>query len=310
VTERLSSGEYFNRLQWSAFANYSESGQASGGLIQRSTTGELSYALDHGISVVGDVGYQWISTDFALANGANSLSGAIYLGGLNFNWAKLTGSVRAGEQYKSFSVTGNLSYEITPRLSLSLNAQDGVNAPGAGGFGGLGGFGGFGGGFGGFGGGLGALSSPGLIGLGNVLGLSNSVARIQAESAALGYTGDDYTMSLSAYNQTQDTETTVPTGLNGDLRSQGFFVNLGRQFASGLNVGISAGIDNQTLLVGSSTGLQFQAHASYALVDGTSLYTYATYFERGSSTALSALSPDSGDVSSVAIGVGITHQFF
>ena len=63
VTERLSTGQYFERVQASVMGSYSEMGESTGGLIERSAMGELSYAIDHGISIVGDVGYQTVAAN-------------------------------------------------------------------------------------------------------------------------------------------------------------------------------------------------------------------------------------------------------
>jgi hypothetical protein len=316
ITERLTSGEFFNRVRWSAIASYSEMGAASSALTQRSATGELSYAIDHGLSVLADVGYQSITSRATLRD---TLSSPIYMGGFQFNLARLTGSFRAGEQFHSFSMTGNLVYVLSPRISLFASALDGINTPGAAlfnpqamfgslqqGFGGGGGLqlpGGIGG-IGGFGG-LGGVGNPG-----GVVGLQNSIARFKSQNVGLNYVYEDYNLSVSGFNTSQGTQTATPVGQNPDLRSTGVYVATSKPLAQDIIGSLYTSYRNDTLQVGSADTADLGVTVSYSLYNNTQLYTQGTYFKRFSSAALAGLpGGGGGDVSSFSIIVGITHTF-
>jgi uncharacterized protein (PEP-CTERM system associated) len=307
VTERLSSGQYFERLQWGAIASYSEMGQATGGLTQRTAMGNLSYAIDHGISLVGTAGYETVKSQFGFKS---PLNGPIFLGGMQFNTARLTGEFQLGEQYRTFSAVGHLNYQITSRLNFTASAQDGVNAPGAGAFQTPGQL--LGAYLGGLASGQFQLPSSGILTLGdvqNAVGLQNSIARLQMENASLGYANDYYNLGLSVYNTVQDTQTAVPTGQNGDLRSQGIVASYGRPLGRDLNASLYAGFHTDSLQVGSDTGIDLQGRMDYSLNPTTGFYGYVGYYQRNSSNALSGVSSGSGDFSEVTVGLGIHHQF-
>lgn len=318
ITERLTSGEFFTRVQWSAIASYSEMGAASAGLTQRSATGEISYAIDHGFSVLADVGYQSITSRSAFRD---TLSSPIYMGGFQFNLARLTGQFRAGEQFHSFSMTGNVTYVVSPRMSLFASAQDGINTPGAAMFNPqamfgslLQGFGGgqiqFPGGFGGLGG-LGGFGGPGGLGnLGGVVGLQNSIARFRSQNVGMSYAFEDYNLSASGFNIAQETQTAVPIGQNPDLRSTGVTVAMSKMLAQDITGSLYGSYRNDTLQVGSADSINFGASASYAMNQNTQLYMQGTYFKRLSSAGLTAVPGGiGGDVSAVSVVVGITHTF-
>jgi hypothetical protein len=305
VTERISSGDYFARLQWGLIGNYSQMGQSAGGLTQRSAMGELAYAIDHGISLVADGGYQSVKSDFAFRD---ILNGPIILGGLRFDLARLNGEFRVGEQYHSFSAVGHLTYQITPRISLAADAQDNVTAPGANLLtpdallGGL----------------LQGIASGQIqipasgISLGNLInavGLQNSIARFKTDTLSLSYAFEETTFTASAFNTEQRTETPLLAGQNGDLRTTGFGANIDRQFSQDLRGSINASYRDDSLLVGRAKYFEIGAIAEYSLTGADQLYLQGDYYHRLSDRTLAAFSAESGSVSAASIRLGLRHTF-
>ena len=305
VTERLSTGDYFSQVQLGITGSYSEQGQGTGGLIQKSAMADISYAINHDVSVVGNAGYQTVQ---AAVPFQNPLNGPIFMAGLQFNFARLSGQFRVGEQYHSFSGTGSLNYQITPRLNVSATAQDGVSTPEA------------------------NLFTPGLVNLllndiatgqiqipssgiltvGDLLGaigLNNSIARFRMETVSLSFAPDDFTLSVGGYDTSQDTETPVPTGQNGDLDTIGVYANISHQFGNGLSANFSTSYHTDALQIGGASDVEFSLSGSYALGQTIQLYAEADYFERLSNSALAAASPDSGSLSTTSISLGIRYHF-
>ncbi|HEX3755795.1 MAG TPA: hypothetical protein VHV26_12055 [Rhizomicrobium sp.] len=306
ITERLNSGDYFTRMQWGVIASYSQMNPSAGGLTQRSATGELSYAIDHGVSVVVDGGYQTVKADYALRD---VLNGPIIMGGMQFDLAKLTGKVLVGEQYHSFSGVGNLNYQLTPRLSLQAAAQDNVNAPGA------------------------NLVTPGALisgllqgiasgqiqlppsgvmdlnGLINLVGLENSIARFRTQTLSLLYNYGETSVTAAAFNTTQDTENPLPAGQNYNMRTTGVYANIGHQFSQDVSGGLNILYHDDRLEVGGASGMEYDASLNYRLNDTSSLYLVGDYYQRSSSQELTSVSASSGSVSAISILVGINHSF-
>ncbi len=303
ATERLSTGDYFSQLQLGITGIYSEQSQGAYGLIQKSAMADFTYAINHDISVVGNAGYQTVQAALPFSN---PLDGPIFMAGLQFNFAKLTGQFRVGEQYRSFSGSGNLSYQITPRLSLAATAQDGVNTPGA------------------------NLFTPGIIAalvngiasgqiqlppsitlndLLGAIGLENSVARFRTETVSLSFSPEIFTLTAGIYDTTQDTETPVAAGQNGNLDTLGVFANISRQFTDDLSGSFTSSYHTDTLQVGGASDVEFSLMGNYLLSRAIQLYAEADYFRRLSDSTLAAASPDSGSLSSTSINLGIRYHF-
>jgi hypothetical protein len=305
-TQRILSGEDFTQLQWSAVANYSEMNRAAGGLIQRSATGQLAYALTHGIDIVADGGYQTVRAAVPLSS---LLSGPVFMGGLQFDTPQLNGEFRVGEQYRSVSVTGHLSYMITPILTLSGAATDDVSTPGA------------------------NILSPtallnnlvsgilsgqiqiptsGALAINpNTLGLSlqNSPARIKTQTVSLQYGVDRITAGISGFAETQDNLSAILPGQNRHLRQLGISPSLNYVFSQDWTGTARMTYSHQTLAVGSSNDGEFDLDSEYRLSDQTQLYGDISYYRRLSNSSLTAFSKNSGDVSITSFRIGIRHQF-
>ena len=204
LMERITSGSDFTRLQWGAIASYTEMDQSSGGLAQRSATGQLSYAIMQGLSFVANGGYQTVKANTVLIKPS---SGPVILGGLNFDLPRLKGEFRVGEQYRSFSGVGHLLYQITPHMSFVAAATDNITTP------------------------LGSLldqssllqSTVAALGSGQVslpassgpfngallngallnVGLQNEVARIRTATTSLNYVFENFTATIAGFGTMQ-----------------------------------------------------------------------------------------------------------
>jgi uncharacterized protein (PEP-CTERM system associated) len=307
VTERITSGDYFNRLQWSAIGSYSEMGQSTGNLIQRSATGELSYAITHELAVLGDFGYQNVKARVPLNK---ALSGPIYLGGLRFDYARLTGEFRVGQQYRSFSANGHLRYEISPIVALSAEVTDSVTTPGA------------------------NLTKPtdllgaviqglasgqiqipasGILDLNNLslgnIGLQNSISRIKTGTVTLEYKLDELTAGISGFVTSQDSLTPVLPGQNANLRAVGIMPSVNYQFSPSFSAGAGFSFRDETLQIGHDKVFEFRAGGSYLFTSRTEMFAEGAFLHRNSDTTLSSVSTSSGDVSTASVRLGIRYHF-
>lgn len=307
-TQRITSGDDFTRLQWAAVANYTQMSHSAGGLTQRSATGELSYALTHGISLVADGGYQTVKADVALSK---VLSGPIFFGGLKFDTPRITGDFRIGEQYRALSVTGHLTYQMSPVLTLSAAAIDDVSTPGAGIFNPASLLSGIGGGISS---GQLQLPSSGIPNLSDTnlsgIGLQGTPSRIQTQSVSLQYSLDRLMAQITASATNQQNVTgfgTLP-GQNNSLRSMAISPSVTYTFSEDWSATAYFAYTDQKLAIGRSTLAEFNARSNYTISDKTQIYIEGDYLQRDSNAALAALSSSSGSVSITSVRVGLRRQ--
>jgi hypothetical protein len=239
------------------------------------------------------------------------LSGPIFMGGFNLDTPYITGQIRAGEQYRSFSFTGHLAYQVTPLLTLTADATDTVTTPGA------------------------SLLDPNQLLAGVIAGiasgkiqipasgilaldqntlagvdLQDTVSRIKTQSVSIQYGGiDRLTAVLTAYATIQDNLSGFVIGQNANLQSFGITPSFNYALSDDLRVGVDLSYIQQSLTVGNDSIEQFDAHADYTLTELTQIYGNFTYLHRDSSSALANFSASSGDFSSFSIQIGIRRQF-
>jgi uncharacterized protein (PEP-CTERM system associated) len=305
-TQRLVSGEDFVRLQWSAVANYSQMNRASGGLTQRSATGQLAYAITRGINIVADGGYQTVRANVPLNK---LLSGPIMMGGLQFETPDLTGEFRVGEQYRSMTATGHLSYKLTQLLTLNAAATDDVTTPGANILSptqlltGL---------IAGLQSGQIQIPTSGVLTLNpDTLGLSlqNTPARIKTQTVSLQYGVDRVTASVTGFAQEQSNLSGGIKGQNNNMRQYAISPEVDYAFSEELTGSARFTYSDQTLAFGHSSNGEFDLNTQCRLSDTTQLYGDFSYLRRFSDSALAAFSKNSGNVSIASFRIGIHHQF-
>ena len=304
LMERITSGSDFSRLQLGAIADYSQMDQSSGGLTQRSATGNLSYAITQGFALVANGGYQSVKASAVLIQPA---SGPVLMGGVNFDLARLKGEVLAGEQYRSFSMVGHLLYQISPRITLQAAANDTVTTPLAS---------------------LlgensllqsavtalasgqlqlpssGVITSPQLYNI----GLQNEIARIRTATATFNYTLDNFTAAVTGFGTQQSALTAVGKGQNQNLQSLGVTPSLTYQFGPDLSVTGDMYYINQRQVVGADTDMQYDMTANYSLNNNIQLYLQGSYLQRYSDAVLASYSLESGSASIASIRLGIRYQ--
>lgn len=305
LTERITSGNDFTRLQWGAIANYTEVGQSNSGFTQRSATGQLSYAITQGWAVMAIGGYQSVTANSVLIKPS---SGPVIMGGFSFDLPTLTGQILAGEQFRSFSAVGHLNYQITPRMSLVAAASDTITTP------------------------LGSLldqttllqsvvtglasgqvqlPASGILTNGQLynIGLESEIARIRIATITYQYTIDDFTLSLTGFGSRQSALSPVAQGQNLDTQSVGLSPSIRYALSPDASVGGDMIYTDQTQPIGANTNYQFDVFGNYNLGERTTLYLQGTYFERSSDNALAAVSANSGNVSAMSILLGIRYRF-
>ena len=304
LMERITSGSDFSRLQWGAIADYSQMDQSSGGLTQRSATGNLSYAITQGFAVVANGGYQSVKASAVLIQ---PVSGPVLMGGLKLDLARLKGQVLAGDQYRSFSMVGNLLYQISPRITLQAAANDTVTTPLAS----L----------------LGEnsllqsavtalssgqlqLPSSGVITYPELynIGLQNEIARIRTATGTINYALDNFTAAVTVFGTLQSALTAVGTGQNQNLQSLGVTPSLTYQFGPDLSVTGDMYYINQKQVVGGDIDMQYDITANYTLNNNIRLYLQGSYLQRDSNAVLASYSPQSGSASIASIRLGIRYQ--
>ena len=227
----------------------------------------LTYAITHGISIVGDVGYQTVKANIPLGG---NLNGPVFLGGFALDGPYLTGQVLAGEQYRSFSVVGNLNYMITPLLTLTASATDNVTTPGAnlqdpnallsGVLAGIA---------------SGQIQVPasGILALDQNsltgIGLESTISRIKTQTVGIQYGLDRLTAVISGVATEQTNVAGTLAGQNSNLQSIGITASLNYALSEDLSAGGDFSYTTQNLAVGSTGGEQFDLHADYVIGEKT-----------------------------------------
>jgi hypothetical protein len=128
LTEMISSGPDFDRLNWKLVGLLSETAQLGSLFSEKSGIANLRYALDYEWSLLATGGYDAISDSIPLRS---NLSGPVGLGGIGLTLGRdFSLQAEAGERYNSFSFEGSLRYELTPTSLITATAADYVQTPG------------------------------------------------------------------------------------------------------------------------------------------------------------------------------------
>jgi len=214
LTEQLTSGTYFERLQFSAIGSYGQFSQTV--RSQRTEEGLLnvSYALTRYLKVFGIGGYDDYKSSTTLAK---NLSGPTGLGGFTLSdGPDFTLTAEAGTQNNLPTYMGSLRWIISPLTQFVASATDSITTPQGDILSRLGGL---------SGGGLGDPGSLGNVGLGGSsyngnlpfspggLALDNAIYRIRSIEGSLTHTDDRNTYTASVFANERDRLDVTPVSV-------------------------------------------------------------------------------------------------
>ncbi len=130
VTEDISNGTDFNRMNWDLIGSDAEQSRSVGGLETREGLANLKYAVSREFWLLSD---GRISRHSMRARHSSAISmGLVAMGGVRFTLGPaFDASVIAGRQYNSPSYTGELHYEMTPTSAVVAAVTDTVTTPAA-----------------------------------------------------------------------------------------------------------------------------------------------------------------------------------
>jgi uncharacterized protein (PEP-CTERM system associated) len=309
LTEKISSGTDFDRMNWDLIGSLSETARTQSLLSEKAAIANLRYALGHEFSLLATGGYDAISNSTGLNQ---NVSGPVALGGFGLTFGtEFSLQFEAGQRYNDLSFFGNLRYEITPSALLVATVNDAVQTPEgqllnnltnlpARQDGSLGAardvYGN---------GSASSLSSFNLQSQGNVAQDQN-IARYQTIIVSLS---EDFIRNHVSLNANATRRTILSGIFIGPRTTESWSVQgvLGRDLTPLLraSIGGSYGVDNQFGGDGSTLGLDGQL--TYSLSQQTSIYLSAQYRNRNSSPTLQALSPFTGNLSDFRATIGLSH---
>jgi hypothetical protein len=308
LTEKLSSGPDFGRLNWTAVGLFSETSRPQGLLSEKAGIGTFRFAITHEIALLATGGYDALSNTSPLNK---NVSGPVGMGGIGLTFEDLQFEFQAGQKYNSASYLGSLHYDITPTAAITGSATDSIQTP----EGQL----------------LNSLSQLTATPNGTLTSLSDIYANGTASSLA---SFSAQPIGSSAYNQTiaryqrldlsfsEDFErdhayVTVYgnrlTQLNGVFlgpavtNSWGADAMLAHDITRLLKGTIGGGYSDYQELGGHAHIITVDGQLSYSLSPDTNIYFRADYVDRLSSSSLKALSPLTGSLDDLRITLGLNH---
>ena len=307
--QQFSSGEYFERLQWTATGVFSETKRKQGLLSEKAGIGALRYALSHEVALLGTVGYDAISDTIPLKP---NVSGLVALGGVAVTLgANFSFELQGGRKYNNTSFIGDLRYNLSPKTAVVGSLTDTVTTPegqllasltnltvtpngtltsssdllGDGTPASLATFG---------------LQSPGSF------GFDQNISRYQ--TGTLSFL-EDFERNHVAFSFFASRRTILSGVFVGPpvTNSWGGSLNLARDISPRTvgTIGTSYTIDEE--LGGRAESFRIDGQVSYSLSRQMGVYLRADYLDRNSSSSLSALSPFAGSLTDYQITIGVSR---
>ena len=309
VSERLTSGTDFSRLNWSLVGQFNEMDRPQGLFAEKTGIATLRYAISPEIALLGTGGYDAISNRTPLTR---DVSGPVGMGGIELTFGEdFSLQVQAGEKYNDFSFLGSLRWNMTTSASLTGSATDTITTPEGNTLNNLSNL---------------TASANGMLtssanlyssGLASSLGSFNAqplgslsynqaISRIQRVDLTFAEEfGRDH-LSLTAFGM-RLTQLSMPffgPPVTNDVGVQGYFSHdLTRQ----LSASIGGGYTSYEELGGTAGTYMVNGQLSYSASPDTRFYLRADYLNRNSSASLQALSPLTQSFNDVRISIGLTH---
>src|SRR6266446_6008793 len=316
ATQQLSSGIDFNRLNWILTGSWNKSTQSGLEFTQASGIGDLKFALNREVALLGTFGYQSFTSNQALIQ---SLVGPVALAGLQIILGPtFQADGRAGWRYNSPSYDGHLRSQPGPFTTLVASYDDTVTTPAGRLIGstsqlGTDSQGGF-------------INTtyqsnpnsppPSIAGVTSFnsapidgLAINNSIVRYRMASASLLYLADRTQYRLTGFRTTYDTLTAVPSGIPLQSKSTGAEFGLSRTMTPRLTGRLRANYSVEDILGGEYNLYGGGLDLDYTVSLKTRTYLRVAYQRRDSNAALVAASPVSVSESDASIMIGLNRQF-
>ena len=309
VTERLTSGTDFSRLNWSLVGQFNETDRPQGLFAEKAGVATLRYAITPEIALLGTGGYDAISNRTPLTR---DVSGPVGMGGIELTFGEdFSLQVQAGEKYNDFSFQGSLRWNMTASATLTGSATDTITTPEGNTLDNLSNL---------------TASANGMLtsrsdlfssGLGSSLGSFNAqplgslsytqaISRIQQVNFSFS---DDFGrdhLNLTAFGM-RLTQLSAPFFGPPVTNNEGVEATLSHDLTRQLSASIGGGYSNYEELGGNAGTYNVNGQLSYMASPATRFYLRADYLNRDSSASLQALSPLTQSFNDVRITIGLTH---
>jgi uncharacterized protein (PEP-CTERM system associated) len=309
VTETLTSGPDFSRLNWTLAGVFNETDRPQGLFSEKAGVGTFEYAITREIALLATGGYDAISNTTPLTK---DLTGPVAMGGFALTFGEdFSLRVQAGQKYNSASYLGTLRWSIGPTAAITGSATDSVTTP------------------------------EGQL-------LNNLTSLTASRSGALTSRADLYAdgsaSSLSAFSvQPQGSQSFTQTiaryqqvnldfardferdhfliGAFGTRTTQleGFFIGpqvtnswggratLSHDITRELSGTIGGSYTDDQQLGGDAKTFMVDGQISYSLSPDTQTYFRVDYLNRNSSQSLQTLSPFTGSLDDLRFTIGFSH---
>lgn len=316
-TQTFSSGEDFERLNWTVVGLFDEIKRRQGLLSEKAGIGTFRYALNHEFSLLATIGYDALSNTRGLSR---NLSGLVAMAGFGLTEGEdFSLQIQAGRKYNDMSYSGSLRYNLTPRSSIVGSVNDSVSTPegqlldsltnltstpsGA------------------------LTSSQSLLGDGTPSTLSGfdslslgglsfdqNIARYQTVNLSFLEDFDRNHAALTFFGMRRTIlEVLLPPAppIPPRTTSWGGRLNLSRNISPVLlaTLGGSYYVDQELIggVVGDARTFTLDGQLEYNLSREMQVYFRGDYVDRQSSAALNALSPFTGSLSDYRITIGVSR---
>lgn len=313
VSEKLSSGPFFQRLHWDLLVMNQEQSRDVGDFKQRTGLADASYAVARDVFVLGRVGYQSFDSSPELTR---NLDGVIAMGGVRFTAGPtFDASILVGRMFNATSFIGNLHFEMSPRMAINGTLTDTVSTPGQSLLDSLNNL---------------AASSEGEfyntsyqlspqtvstfsdfdpvpIASGS---FDNTISRYRRASISFLYEGERTHVRAMAFGSIRDILTPVEPNIDTEQKIIGANLAVERDILRSLKGIVEAGYSIQDIFGGQNRILHARGELAYSVTPETFLYLRGAYVRRQSSHELTDITPAAGDLSDTEITIGIRRILF
>ncbi len=310
LTQEISSGPDFGRLNWKLVGLVSETAQANTLLSEKSGIGKARYALSYEFSLLVTAGYDWISDTLPLTH---NVSGPEALAGVGLTFGRdFSLQAEAGERYNNLSFDGDLRYNINPTSTLTASANDFVQTPEGQLLNNLAS--------------LTALPSGALTSANDVLenGTASTLAPFNIQSpnnpslnqfvfryqtAQVAFV-EEFERTHAVISLFGTRQTYLTAGFTGAPKpdSWGIQVMASRNLNPLLSASLGGTYGYNQQFGEQATTFTLQSELDYSLSRATHVFLRSDYIDRLSSGSLLAVSPLAGSVSDFRITLGLTHD--
>ena len=309
LTEIISSGPDFGRLNWNLIGLFNETDQQQSLLSEKSGIAKGRYAFNYEWSLIVTAGYDAVTDTVHLLH---NVSGPVALAGFGLTLGPdFSLQAEAGERYNSPSFDGNLRYNLTPRSVLTASVNDFVQTPEGQLLNSLTS--------------LTALPNGILTSANNVLGngMASTLTPFSVQSpdnpALTQFVSRNQTATVSFIEEFERTHASLQLfGTHQTFLTPGFTGpptadSWGAQLLASRNLTplfvatLGGGYTYNEEFGGHASTINVQGELNYSLGRQTRIFLRSAYADRLSSASLLDLSPLSGGVTGFSVTLGISH---